>query len=841
MIFFMKTSVRVTKFFKKQAKPLLLKAITTARHNVFLYTVNKMMFTRIICFAILALFPVAVFPQGYTVSGYVQDSLTTESLIGASIYRQSSGQGTAANKFGFYSLTLPASEVEITYSYVGYGTLTKRFNLRRDTVITVSLNPSQELPEVEVTASARIQENVQMSAINLPVTQIKSLPALMGEVDILKTLQLMPGIQSGGEGTTGLYVRGGGPDQNLMLLDGVPLYNVSHLFGFLSVFNADAVNNVEVFKGAFPARYGGRVSSVVDVSMKEGNMQKFHGEGSIGLVASKITFEGPLAKDRTSFILSARRTYIDVLTKPIVASQNRNSDNKVNGGYYFYDVTAKVNHRFSGKDRIYLSLYMGDDKFYSDSEFNESLTSHTKNASQLAWGNLVTAFRWNHVFSGKLFGNTTLTYSRYRLYTGMESWNTYEKANWSSGAPVYSAVTDYYGADYRSGINDWAGCLSFDYVPSPNHYIRFGATATHHTFNPGALAFTSPDSIARYSQGELSGWEYGLYAEDEIKVTDRLKTNIGLHWSGFSVRNTSYGVLQPRISARYLLNGDFSAKASYARMAQYIHLLANSNVGLPTDLWVPATDRLQPQTSNQVAAGIALTFRREYEISVEGYYKTMDNVLEYKEGASFLNPDNPWEDKVLQGDGRSYGLELFIQKKTGNVTGWIGYTLSWTDRLFEELNNGERFPYKYDRRHDFSVAVIKRLSKKVEFSGTWVFGTGNSISLPVGVYQAANPVRPDPTFETPIYPNYYDFGKRNGYRMAPYHRLDLSVSFLKTTRWGERRWVIGVYNAYSRRNPFYIDVEEKEKQYMGDTYKKYEYIQYSLFPIIPSISYQFKF
>jgi hypothetical protein len=408
-----------------------------------------------------------------------------------------------------------------------------------------------------------------------------------------------------------------------------------------------------------------------------------------------------------------------------MASRNRNSDNKSNGGYYFYDITAKVNHRFSGKDRIYLSLYMGDDKFYSDYEYMENTSAHTKSASQLAWGNLITAFRWNHVFSGKLFGNTTLTYSRYRLHTDMESWNTHEKADWSSDASAYHTVTDYYGAAYQSGINDWAGSLSFDYVPSPNQYIRFGATATRHTFSPGALAFTTPDSITRYSQGDLSGWEYGLYAEDEIKVTDRLKTNIGLHWSGFSVRNAFYSVLQPRISARYLLNDDLSAKASYARMAQYIHLLANSNVGLPTDLWVPATDRLQPQTSHQVAAGIARTFRREYEISVEGYYKTMDNVLEYKEGASFLNPDNPWEDKVLQGDGRSYGLELFVQKKTGSVTGWIGYTLSWTDRLFEELNNGERFPYKYDRRHDFSIAVIKRLSKKVELSGTWVFGTGN--------------------------------------------------------------------------------------------------------------------
>jgi hypothetical protein len=680
-----------------------------------------------------------------------------------------------------------------------------------------------------------------MSAINLPVAQIKALPALMGEADVMKTLQLMPGIQSGGEGTTGLYVRGGGPDQNLILLDGVPLYNVSHLFGFMSIFNADAINNVEVFKGAFPARYGGRVSSVVDISMKEGNMRKFHGEGSIGLVASKITFEGPVAKDRTSFILSARRTYIDLIAKPIIANQNRNSNDKYNAGYYFYDITAKVNHCFSGKDRIYLSLYTGDDKFYSDYDSKESLSSRSRNASGLAWGNLITSFRWNHIFTGRLFGNAAVTYSRYRLRTDMESWDTYEKADLSANPPVYRPVTDYYSAAYQSGINDWAGRLSFDYVPSSGHYIRFGAAATRHTFSPGVLAFTSPDSTSKYSQEKLSGWEYDLYAEDDVKLTDRLKANVGLYWSGFSVRDVFYNVLQPRISACYLLSGELSAKASYSRMAQYIHLLANSNVGLPTDLWVPATDRLQPQTSNHVAAGLARTFRKAYEISIEGYYKTMDNVLEYKEGASFLNPDNRWEDRVLQGNGRSYGLELFIRKKTGSLTGWLGYTLSWTDRLFEELNNGGRFPYKYDRRHDFSIALIKHLSKKTELSGTWVFGTGNSISLPVGVYQASNPVQPNLTPEAPFYPDYYDFGKRNGYRMAPYHRLDLSVSFIKATKWGEQRWVFGVYNAYSRRNPYYIDVEKKETNHTVNTYRKYEYIQYSLFPIIPSISYQFKF
>jgi outer membrane cobalamin receptor len=808
------------------------------------YRLPVYLFTRLLVyfsFCWLTLFQAfSVQAQKYTISGYVKDSLSSEALIGANIHNRLNLSGASANSYGFYSLTLPAGNVELMYSYVGYNTALQQFHLQKDTVINVYLGSSTYLQEVTVTTGKanRIQDITQMSAVTVPVAQIKALPALLGETDVMKVLQLMPGVQSGGEGTGGLYVRGGGPDQNLILLDGVPLYNVSHLFGFLSVFNADAINHVELFKGGFPARYGGRASSVVDVNMKEGNMQQFHGEGSIGLVSAKMAFEGPIIKDRTSFIVSARRTYIDLLLKPFIASQNKNSNDKYDSGYYFYDVTAKINHRFSANDRIYLSLYMGDDKFYSENEYQDNSSRKSENDSQLAWSNIVTAFRWNHIFTNKLFGNTTFTYSRYLFRTDMESWDTYEKWDdpFNPSVPPHM-VTDYYAAKYNSGINDWSGKIVFDYLPSPDHHVRFGGGAIHHTFNPGALAYTEINSTQQFGQGKIRGWEYNAYAEDDIRLTGRLKANIGLHWSGFSVRDAFYSVLQPRFSARYLLTDDMSLKASYSRMAQYIHLLANSNIGLPTDLWVPSTDLLRPQTSHQAAFGLARNFREEYEISLEGYYKTIDNVLEYKEGASFLNPDTDWEKRVLQGEGRSYGLELFVRKNVGTFTGWLGYTLSWTDRRFEQLNEGKRFPYKYDRRHDISLALLKRFGKKIELSGVWVFGTGNSISLPVGVYQLSNPV------SAAVDQNkYYDFGERNGYRMNPYHRLDLSISFLKQTKWGERRWIVGVYNAYSRKNPFYIDVQHKEKQiYNGQTYQKYEYLQYSLFPIIPSVSYQFKF
>jgi hypothetical protein len=760
-----------------------------------------------------------LYAQRYTISGYLRDSLTTESLIGATLYDRSGKLGTSSNQYGFYSITLPKGRVELVYSYVGYATQVRPLVLDRDTVIDVSMQSSLLLEEVVVTASGsnRIQDRTQMSAISVPIAQVKALPAFLGEVDIIKVLQLMPGVQSGGEGSSGLYVRGGGPDQNLMLLDGVPVYNASHLFGFFSVFNADAINNIELLKGGFPARHGGRISSVVDINLKEGNLQQFHGEGSIGLVASKLTLEGPIINDRTSFIVSGRRTYIDLLARPFISAANSGSSNEVMPGYYFYDLTAKVNHRLSSRDRIYLSAYMGDDKFSVRSEDHGEFSSKTE--AGLKWGNLTGAFRWNHVYTNQLFGNATITYSRYRMNIFSEVWENDQQER-------------YYGFNYRSGIEDWSGRMAFDYLPSPNHYIRFGGSMIYHTFNPGSIGVVSEELPLDFGGKKIYASEYTLYAEDDIRLGDRLKANVGLHLSAFSVRGELYAVPQPRISARYLLTDDLSAKASYSSMAQYIHLLTNSNLGLPTDLWVPSTDLLRPQKSHQVAVGMAHNFVETYELSLEGYYKTMDNVMEYKEGASVFDVSNQWEDKVLLGEGRSYGVEVFAQKKTGSFTGWIGYTLSWSDRRFDELNFGRRFSYKYDRRHDVSVVAVKRFGKAVELASTWVFGSGSCITMPEGFFQAVNPVDPNTQVEALAY------GERNGYRMAPYHRLDVSLSLIKKKRLYERRWILGAYNAYNRKNPYYIDIEEATR---SDGAKRYRYRQISLFPVIPSVTYQFKF
>ncbi len=802
----------------------LLKVINDATHTTFRQRGRQIM--------------LIAEPSRYTISGYISDAASGENLIGANAFEKTSLQGTSSNTYGFYSLTLPATSdsTTIIYSYVGYQPQAVSLVLTQDTTINITLQDNALLDEVVITASEadKIQEVTQMSTISVPIEQIKSMPAFLGEVDVLKTLQLLPGVQSGNEGTSGIYVRGGGPDQNLILLDGVPVYNASHLFGFFSVFNADAINNVQLIKGGFPARYGGRLSSVIDISMKEGNMNEFHGEGSIGLVASKLTLEGPILKGKTSFIVSGRRTYIDLLTRPLIRAA---SEVNGTGGYYFYDLNAKVNHRFSDKDRLYLSAYLGDDRFSAESKdeyVEQGIELEDSFRAGLNWGNITSALRWNHVFNNKLFSNLTLTYSRYRF--NIESGFTFEYVQ------EEEKVTNKGDVQYLSGIQDFAAKLDFDFIPSPNHYIRYGVNAIRHRFNPGAFSVFNDDADfpldTTLNSVNFRANEFAAYVEDDWQISNRLKVNLGLHLSAFDVGDAFYYSLQPRVAARYLLSDKFSLKASYARMTQFVHLLTNSGVGLPTDLWVPATELVPPQQSHQVALGAARSLSNKYEISLEGYYKTMDNVIEYKEGASFAAPGQDWQDLVEIGDGWSYGTELLLQKKVGKTTGWLGYTLSWTNRQFDNLNFGRAFPYKYDRRHDASIAVVHQWKKNREFSFTWVYGTGNAITIPRSLYAAQESSNSQGFFGAPT-PNtfnpgeVYYYGERNSYRMAAYHRLDASVTFRKDTRWGQRAWVFAVYNAYSRQNPFFIYYTG-----FGETSR---FRQFSLFPIIPSVSYRFEF
>ena len=779
----------------------------------------------------------------HTLSGYVEDAASGEKLIGAVLHEPDLRQGTTTNRYGFFSLTLPAGSLRIVVSHIGYQGDTLATPLEGDLQLNIALEPEpleMEAVEVEAERLDPIQLESRMSVVRVPVRQIKSAPVLMGEVDVLKTLQLLPGVQSGAEGMSGLYVRGGSPDQNLILLDDAPVYNVSHLFGFFSVFNADAIKNVQLTKAGFPARYGGRLSSVLEIDMKDGNMKEFEAEGSVGLIASQLTVQGPLSRDRTSFILSGRRTYADLLARPFLPDDDR-------GGYHFYDVNAKVNHIFSPRSRVYLSWYGGDDRFWS--EVRDQYPSGRESAidADFGWGNLTSTLRWNYLFSNRLFGNLTAIYSRYQLDTRVD-----DRSTVISGAERESESLR---LRYLSGIRDWGLKLDLDYIPDPAHYLRAGGSATLHTYRPGAAQIKSDPRDGAPEDTTLTARvtdavEFSLYGEDDMRLGDRLKANLGLHVSGFLVDGEVYTSLQPRLSMRYLLPSDWAVKASYARMRQYIHLLSNSTVGLPTDLWLPATERVRPQRSQQVGVGLARQLREEYEFSIEGYYKTMDELIEYREGASFLvgfGEREDWQDKVEAGRGWSYGAELFLQKKRGRTTGWAGYTLSWTRRRFDQLNEGRSFPYRYDRRHDASLVLSHQVSRSLSFSLTWVYGTGQAATLPVARYHDSRtsswqgrdwrvPIE-DLPWETVVY------GERNGYRMDAFHHLDLSLNLGSAGRGGRHGFSLGVYNAYNRRNPFFIYFEDSRGPVTGirtGAGNSLRAKQVSLFPILPWISYRFK-
>ena len=563
--------------------------------------------------------------ENFTISGYIEDVDSGEKLIAANIFEEIAVIGTVSNTYGFYSLTIPSGTRKLTFSHIGYQSKNIEINLVEDLNLNIELSSSINLETVEVVAdrAEKIEERSQMSQIAVPIEAIKKVPALLGEVDVLKALQLLPGVQSGGEGQSGLYVRGGSPDQNLVLLDGVPVYNVSHVLGIFSVFNADAIKNVTLTKGGFPARYGGRLSSVLEINMKEGNMKSFHGEGSIGLISSKLTLEGPIVKDKTSFIISGRRTYADIIASPFVALANKQSETKVKPKLFFYDLNAKMNHRFNDKHRLYLSSYLGSDTFKARVTEKESAFE-----GGLDWGNIISAFRWNYKISNKLFSNTTLTYSKYELDVGAGIEETLQ------------GLKTTFSSKYISGIEDLGLRWDLDFVPNPTHFIKAGLQATKHNYAPGALTiqakFEDNEEIdRRIGESIVSSVEYGVFMEDDIQLGP-IKMNVGIHASGFSVRDEFYTSVQPRIGLRYLLNNSTSLKASYTQMQQYINLLTSEALSLPTDLWVPSTDRVRPQESWQLAAGIAKTLSDKYEISLEGYYKKMDNVISFLPGASFL-------------------------------------------------------------------------------------------------------------------------------------------------------------------------------------------------------------
>ncbi len=798
--------------------------------------------------------------KSYTISGYIEDAATGERLIGC-IVKDADDNNliTTSNDFGFYSLKIHKNKIKLKVIYVGYQKFEKEFSLHQDTTVDITLKLENEIQKVVVSTDRMNVQSTQMSKINVPIEKIQNLPVIFGEVDLLKTLQLMPGVQSGTEGSNGIYVRGGGPDENLILLDGVPVYNVSHMFGFFSVFNTAAIKNVTLYKGGFPAHYGGRLSSVIDVTMKDGNMKKFDGEVSIGIIASKFTIEGPIKKNKTSFIISARRTYIDLLAAPLIKIFAQHKDTEPNGdtyidkpfgGYFFYDFNAKITHNLSSKDRIFLSLYAGKDfAFFNDntSGTNSGYPFKENQDFKLNWGNTIASIRWNHTFSKNLFMNTLLTHSNFNFGLKYAGSSFYQDSS--------SKYSENYKAGYLSGINDDALSVNFDYIPNVKHRIKFGINAIYHTFLPGKIDFSMNISEPKikfdttFGSQKLYAPELAIYAEDNIKLNNWLKFNVGIRISSFKVRDTLFWHPEPRISMRILLSKNFSVKLSYAEMMQYLHFLTNNTIGLPVDLWMPATNIIVPENSKQTALGISWLIKNKITLSAEIFYKDMNNLIEFKDGESiFSSPGEGgmgevWENKVSQGYGNSYGFELFIQKNYGKLTGWISYTFAHSNRIFPDINNGKMFPFKYDRRHDISIVAMYKLNKNINFGLTWVFGSGTPITLkkaeffgingPNGYEQNGNHI----TFMGDSY-----YGGRNSYRLPSYQRLDISVNISKQKKHGTRTWSLGVYNLYNHINPFFVTYYRGRRHWENgkfiDNNKTYLRI-ISIFQVMPIISYKF--
>lgn len=755
--------------------------------------------------------------QKYTVSGYLKDASSGEALIGANIFDSASYVGTTTNSYGFYSMKLEAGRHVVVFSYVGYNPQILNIDLQKDTTLTFELNPGKMLDEVVVKADAKdLVESTQTSSHKVEMIELKKMPAFLGEIDLMKGIQKLPGIQSGNEVFSGIYVRGGSPGQNLILLDGVPVYNVNHLFGFFSVFNTDAINNVEVMKGGFPARYGGRLSSVIDIRMKEGNMKNYEYEGSIGLLSAKLTISGPIIKDKTSFIISGRRSYFDVFTRLISASQDLGD-----AGFWFGDLNVKVNHKFSSRDRLYLSAYTGEDNFYFGDEWSDGDIKDIFDF-ELKWGNITSSARWNHVFSGNLFSNTTFTYSRFRFSENLMI--AYED----------KAYNDYYSMEqlYFSGIQDYSLKVDFDYYPDLAHQVKFGADYIYHIYSPGVSRFSAEASDMEAIHDEIGTHTYAnelsAYIEDTWEINDAFKTNIGARYSAYFVDGETYQSLEPRFSIRSKLAQNFSLKGSVAYMKQYIHLLTNTSVTLPTDLWVPATKNVPPQKSWQYALGANWLIDNSWKLSLEAYYKDMLNVIAYREGAQFVPTDKNWENKVASGRGWSYGAEFMGEKSWKKTSVTLAYTLSWSNRQFEDINMGKAYPYKYDRRHDVNFSFTHAFGERVDLALNWIYTSGSAFTIPFEFF----PDPGDPISSYSYADNVTYFESRNNYRAPSYHRLDIGINFHSNKKWGRGTWSLSLFNAYGRNNPVFMFVEEGNN---GLTLKKYTFFKY-----VPSISYRFR-
>lgn len=785
-------------------------------------------------------------PKEVTISGFVRDEASSESLPGASVYDAESRRGTSTNADGFFSLTLETKKnIRLNISYVGYDALRLSFDsLERDTLLPVRLTTRQQLAEVVVTgeqSAASFLSDTDMGHTRLNPNAIRNTPVVFGEADIVKTLQTLPGVTAGTAGLAGMYVRGGSGDDNLYMIEGNPLYQVNHVGGLFSAFNAEAVKDVEFFKSAFPARYGGRLSGVIDVHSKDGNTKEYHGSAMLGLTSGSLNLEGPLVKDRTSFHFALRRSWLDALTAPAIAIWNatrKEGETKLVARYAFTDLNLKVNHLLNERNRLYAGLYGGNDFLKGGEKRSGSQDYESENTGRLRWGNFMAFAGWTGMLGNRLFGRLNAAYTHYASEL---------KGNYYEGTPEHHVSNSSF---MRNRIDDFSLRARLDYSPHAAHRLYFGADYVHHRFHPA-------DESSRFVNGSttltiqneyaaLPAHEAGIYAEENWTMNSRMRLHAGLRFSLYAVSGKTYTHTEPRLSARYLVTPQLSIKASYARMSQYVHKISDSYIDLPTDTWMPITRRLRPMTSDQLSTGIYYhTPTHSWSFSAEGYYKWMDHLLEYKDGYQFLPASTSWDNKLAQGSGRSYGIELSAAKDIGQLTGRIGYTLSWNDRQFAEVNKGKRYPAKFDNRHKLNIVLLWKINPKTELSGSWIYQTGNRLTvsfenyLPAGSGEYMNPYYPaadsnlTPPLIEPNQLNYYT--ERNNYRLPAYHRLDVGLNLYRPKKHGRMGiWNISLYNAYCYMAPVSI-----HKRYWSNADCYFEKL--GLIPTIPSVSYTYKF
>ena len=780
-------------------------------------------FTNVVCYSQI------------TVSGFIEDKNTHERLPGVNVYDINSLQGTVSNSYGFYSISLKEDTARIIFSMVGYQQQINQIHSgEKEINLNVELESGIELAEVVVTHKQKTFNNTEMSVLKIPAKQLLQIPALMGEADVMRAFQLMPGVQGGKEGTSGIYVRGGSPDQNLMLLDDIPLYYVNHIGGYVSVFNPDVIKDIKLYKGGYPARYGGRLSSIMDIRMKEGNMNEVTGNVSVGIISSKFSIEGPIKKDKTSFIFSIRRSLFDVFTR---GYQKLILNDNTSAGYTLYDMNAKINHIFNAKNRLYFSTYFGRDRILiKQKDFNtrDDYPYNFKSKNDINWGNYSTSFRWNHIYSSKLFSNFTIGYTNF-FYRSFSDIDNIEK---QTGHTVGTLSNH-----FSSAINDFFAKADFDLYKN-NQQIKFGGGITKHRFTPTMnniyqVGTNASNIDTTFGSQKNMPTELFLYAEDEFTLTENLLLNVGLHFTSLTEKNHTFYSLQPRITGNYVVAKNYSIKSSFSRMMQPFHLLSNNDAGLPTDLWVPATKEVPPQKSSQIALGIAGEINHKYPVewSIEAFYKKMNNLIEFEDGASFFSGIVDWKKKIVRnGSGTIFGSEFLLQKKEGATTGWISYTLSKNMRQFDELNSGNPFPYKYDRRHDFSIFMSHKFNEKYQLSASWVFATGNAVTLPANkynLYVMGWEHRDGGNIEY-LYDEVHIYNERNNYRTPSYHKLDISLDISEKKREGLRIYTLGLYNAYNRLNTYYLYFD-------NDKAGNKKLYSFSLFPVMPSVSYRYYF